>query len=44
MHVEPSEPGILFIVASPSGGGKTTLVREVMGRLAGRGIDTHFSV
>ncbi len=44
LRVESSEPGILFIVASPSGGGKTTLVREVMGRLAERGIEAHFSV
>ncbi len=39
-----STPGVLFIVSSPSGGGKTTLVREVMTRLAGRGIVAHFSV
>jgi guanylate kinase len=42
--VESNEQGVLFIVASPSGGGKTTLVREVMGRLAERGVSTHFSV
>jgi guanylate kinase len=39
-----SEPGVLFIVSSPSGGGKTTLIREVMGRLEARGIRSHFSV
>jgi len=39
-----SEPGVLFIVSSPSGGGKTTLIREVIGRLAARGIGSHFSV
>jgi guanylate kinase len=39
-----SEPGVLFIVSSPSGGGKTTLIREVMARLAARGIRAHFSV
>jgi guanylate kinase len=37
-------PGVLFIVASPSGGGKTTLVREVIGRLAESGISGYFSV
>ena len=36
--------GVLFIVASPSGGGKTTLVREVIGALAERGMPAHFSV
>jgi guanylate kinase len=35
---------VLFIVASPSGGGKTTLVREVMARLAADGVVAHFSV
>jgi guanylate kinase len=39
-----SEPGVLFIVSSPSGGGKTTLIREVVSRLASRGIRAHFSV
>ena len=39
-----SEPGVLFIVSSPSGGGKTTLIREVISRLAARGIRAHFSV
>jgi guanylate kinase len=42
--VTDNEPGVLFIVASPSGGGKTTLVREVMGRLGELGVATHFSV
>jgi len=36
--------GVLFIVSSPSGGGKTTLVRRVMPLLAERGIAAHFSV
>jgi guanylate kinase len=36
--------GVLFIVASPSGGGKTTLIREAMAVLARRGIASHFSV
>jgi guanylate kinase len=36
--------GVLFIVSSPSGGGKTTLVRKVMPMLAERGIPAHFSV
>jgi guanylate kinase len=35
---------ILFIVSSPSGGGKTTLVHEVRKRLAGWGQETYFSV
>jgi guanylate kinase len=43
-EVTTSAPGVLFIVASPSGGGKTTLVREVIDRLAERGIPAHFSV
>lgn len=37
-------PGVLFIVSSPSGGGKTTLVRHVIDRLRGIGIPGHFSV
>jgi guanylate kinase len=41
--VEPDR-GVLFIVASPSGGGKTTLIREAMARLAAVGVDSHFSV
>jgi guanylate kinase len=36
--------GELFIVASPSGGGKTTLIRRVMQELAARGREAHFSV
>lgn len=36
--------GILFIVSSPSGGGKTTLIRHCMDRLGGLGIDSYFSV
>jgi guanylate kinase len=37
-------PGVLFIVASPSGGGKTTLIRQVIGRLEEEGRVCHFSV
>ncbi len=36
--------GVLFIVSSPSGGGKTTLIREVIDRLTQRGLEGHFSV
>jgi len=36
--------GILFIVSSPSGGGKTTLIRETIVRLAEVGIQGHFSI
>ncbi len=36
--------GVLFIVASPSGGGKTTLIRETMRRLAEHGRPAHFSI
>ena len=36
--------GVLFIVSSPSGGGKTTLIRETISRLAERGIEGHFSI
>ena len=36
--------GVLFIVSSPSGGGKTTLIREAIARLAELGIEGHFSV
>jgi guanylate kinase len=42
--VTATSTGVLFIVASPSGGGKTTLIREVMGRLAEAGAAAHFSV
>lgn len=38
------EPGVLFIVSSPSGGGKTTLIKQAMARLAAVGRDGHFSV
>ena len=38
------ERGILFIVSSPSGGGKTTLIRETVDRLVERGIEGHFSI
>jgi guanylate kinase len=41
--VEPDR-GVLFIVASPSGGGKTTLIREAMRRLGAVGVEAHFSV
>jgi len=44
LKVTASAPGVLFIVASPSGGGKTTLVREVIALLAERGVSAHFSV
>ena len=36
--------GILFIVSSPSGGGKTTLIRETIKRLAEFDIVGHFSI
>ncbi|MEW6336647.1 MAG: guanylate kinase [Acidobacteriota bacterium] len=36
--------GELFIVASPSGGGKTTLIRRVMAELERQGRQVHFSV
>jgi len=42
--VSEQQDGILFIVSSPSGGGKTTLIREVITRLEGRDIRGHFSV
>jgi guanylate kinase len=38
------ERGILFIVSSPSGGGKTTLIRETIDLLAETGIEGHFSI
>ena len=38
------ERGVLFIVSSPSGGGKTTLIRETISRLAAIGVEGHFSV
>lgn len=37
-------PGELFIVSSPSGGGKTTIIRGVMEDLRWKGRDAHFSV
>jgi guanylate kinase len=42
--MSPDLPGVLFIVSSPSGGGKTTLIRETIARLADRGIEGHFSI
>ena len=36
--------GILFIVSSPSGGGKTTLILETIVRLAEHDIVGHFSI
>ncbi|MCD4749190.1 MAG: guanylate kinase [Thermoanaerobaculales bacterium] len=36
--------GLLFIVSSPSGGGKTTLIKEAMKRLAAFDIQSHFSI
>jgi guanylate kinase len=36
--------GVLFIVSSPSGGGKTTVIKAAMAQLAGNGIKSHFSV
>jgi guanylate kinase len=42
--VEKAGTGVLFIVASPSGGGKTTLIRKTMERLATAGVPAHFSV
>ena len=41
---EVSERGVLFIVSSPSGGGKTTLIKQAMVRLGRAGIPAHFSV
>jgi guanylate kinase len=37
-------PGALFIVSSPSGGGKTTMIRRVMAELEKAGQTVHFSV
>ena len=42
--VQAADTGVLFIVASPSGGGKTTLIREAINRLADHGLRAHFSV
>ena len=38
------DKGVLFIVASPSGGGKTTLIRQAMERLRAHGLLAHFSI
>ncbi len=38
------QQGELFIVSSPSGGGKTTLIRRVMEKLAEGGLEAYFSV
>ena len=40
----PVDKGVLFIVASPSGGGKTTLISRAMDRLAAQGLEAHFSI
>ena len=37
-------PGALFIVSSPSGGGKTTMIRRVMAVMETEGHKVHFSV
>ena len=42
--VEKADTGVLFLVASPSGGGKTTLIRETMERLVDEGVSAHFSI
>jgi len=42
--VVTADKGVLFIVASPSGGGKTTLIRETMDRLLEVDVAAHFSV
>ena len=36
--------GVLFIVSSPSGGGKTTVIKAAMAELVHSGIKSHFSV
>jgi guanylate kinase len=41
--VQPTQ-GALFIVSSPSGGGKTTMIRRVMAGLEREGRKVHFSV
>ncbi len=38
------QQGSLFIVAAPSGGGKTTLIKRVMEGMAAQGRAAHFSV
>jgi len=35
---------LLYIVSSPSGGGKTTVIKSAMSRLESRGFPCHFSV
>jgi len=35
---------LLFIVSSPSGGGKTTVIKSAMARLQDRGFPSHFSI
>ena len=42
--MDTANKGLLVIVSSPSGGGKTTLIRETIARLADLGIEGHFSV
>ena len=42
--MQPSDTGVLFIVSSPSGGGKTTLIKKAMARLGACGVDAHFSI
>jgi len=42
--VQATDHGLLFIVSSPSGGGKTTLIKKTIERLTGLGIPSHFSV
>ena len=42
--MDTTRAGVLFIVASPSGGGKTTLIRQTMARLEIVGVGAHFSI
>ena len=42
--MDTTRAGVLFIVASPSGGGKTTLIRQTVARLETVGVDAHFSI
>lgn len=39
-----SSTGVLFIVSSPSGGGKTTIIKQTIERLAAQGVTGYFSV